>query len=625
MAKAASKYFFLFLFNILTISSSATLVGFAFNGRANTSVASSTSEVTSYDSLGRELNNVPSQRIRVYVADQRVLNLSSLLNSNASSSVDLYLNLSLVVDLMQSELSVISWLETNVLTTHPHVNFKSIILSCGSEEFAGKNVLPLILSALKSFHSALNRIHLNMKVKVSVAFPLSLLENLNTSHEGEISLIFGFIKKTGSVVIIEAGIDEEFSMAELLVQSLIKKAIKATSILPDSDILIDLVIKSPLVPNAGQVAEFTEIVSKFFENNTQIDELYADVSSSMGEFVQKGLKIVEEKLIPSPRRRLLNSLKTSIHDTTIFPTTPVPPDNKPTPTIVTVPATNPVTVSPANPNGTPLPIPSTTPVNIPPPTPVNPAAPVTNPAATPAPVTVPGGAQPVTNPVTAYPPPAGGNVPVPVTPPATTNAPAIPGQSWCVAKNGVSETALQQALDYACGIGGADCSLIQQGASCYNPNTVQNHASFAFNSYYQKNPSPISCDFGGTAMIVNTNPSTGSCVYPSSSSSSSSSAPPSPPASALTPPAQPASTSPPATTTAPPATTTSPPLTTSPGPGTPGSVAPPGVLNSSNPASGFGSDSPPIVNTSTSAGSQLILSSLTLATSFFIGLIILQI
>lgn len=625
MAKAASKYFFLFLFSILTISSSATLVGFAFNGRENTSAASATSEVTSFDSSGLKINNVPSKRIRVYVTDQRVLNLSSLLNSNASSSVDLYLNLSLVVDLMQSELSAISWLETNVLTTHPHVNIKNIILSCSSDEFAGKNVLPLILSALKSFYSALNRIHLDMKVKVSVAFPLPLLENLNTSHEGEISLIFGFIKKTGSVVIIEAGVDEELSMAELLVQSLIKKAIKATSILPDSDILIDLVIKSPLVPNAEQLAGFTEIVSKFFENNNQIDELYTDVASSVGEFVQKGLKIVEEKLISSSGRRLLNSLKTSIHDTTIFPTTPIPPDNKPTPTIVTVPATNPVTVSPANPNGTPLPIPSTTPVNIPPATPVNPAAPVTNPATTPAPVTVPGAAQPVTNPVTTYPPPAGGNVPVPVTPPATTNAPAIPGQSWCVAKTGVSETALQQALDYACGIGRADCSLIQQGASCYNPNSLQNHASFAFNSYYQKNPSPTSCDFGGTAMIVNANPSTGSCVYPSSSSSSSSSAPPSPPASASTPPAQPTSTTPPSTTTAPPATTTSPPVTTSPGPGMPGSVAPPGVLNSSNPASGFGSDSPPVVNTSTSTGSKLILSFLTLVASLVTGLIILQI
>ena len=118
----------------------------------------------------------------------------------------------------------------------------------------------------------------------------------------------------------------------------------------------------------------------------------------------------------------------------------------------------------------------------------------------------------MTNPVTTYPAPTGG-VPVstpvtnPVPPPATTNAPAIPGQCWCVARTGALETSLQAALDYACGIGGVDCSQIQQGANCYNPNTLQNHASYAFNSYYQKNPAPTSCDFGGTGTIVNTNPS----------------------------------------------------------------------------------------------------------------------
>ncbi|XP_039029628.1 PLASMODESMATA CALLOSE-BINDING PROTEIN 1-like [Hibiscus syriacus] len=257
----------------------------------------------------------------------------------------------------------------------------------------------------------------------------------------------------------------------------------------------------------------------------------------------------------------------------------------------------------------PAPFPTTTPITVPSTDTNNQTTvPVTNPVTTPEPVAVPGaGAQqpvknpvttypaptggvpvstPVANPVTTYPAPAGGvplstpvtnPVPNPV-PPATTNAPAVPGQSWCIARTGTSETTLQSALDYACGTGGADCSQIQQGGNCYNPNSLQNRASYAFNGYYQKNPAPTSCDFGGAATIVNTNPSTGSCIYPSSGSQS--------------------------TPTSTPATTTSTSTTT--GAGVPGWVTPPSVLNSITPGSSsattsvFGSDAPPDVSTSTS-------------------------
>lgn len=90
--------------------------------------------------------------------------------------------------------------------------------------------------------------------------------------------------------------------------------------------------------------------------------------------------------------------------------------------------------------------------------------------------------------------------------------------TWCVARSDASDQALQTALDYACG-GGADCAPLQSSGLCYLPNTVQAHASYAFNSYYQrKGSAPGSCSFAGTASIAQTDPSYGSCVYPSSPS-----------------------------------------------------------------------------------------------------------
>ncbi|KAI7731017.1 hypothetical protein M8C21_017411 [Ambrosia artemisiifolia] len=89
------------------------------------------------------------------------------------------------------------------------------------------------------------------------------------------------------------------------------------------------------------------------------------------------------------------------------------------------------------------------------------------------------------------------------------------GQTWCVANGKVGEKKLQEALDYACGEGGADCRPIQSGDTCYNPNTLEAHASYAFNSYYQKQARASgSCDFGGAAYVVSQPPRYGSCKFP---------------------------------------------------------------------------------------------------------------
>lgn len=98
-------------------------------------------------------------------------------------------------------------------------------------------------------------------------------------------------------------------------------------------------------------------------------------------------------------------------------------------------------------------------------------------------------------PVTTFSPPEG-------------NTTFLGGTTWCVASAGASQGDLQNALDWACGLGMADCSPIQEGGACFEPDTLLSHASYAFNNYYQQNGnSDIACNFGGTAALTARDPS----------------------------------------------------------------------------------------------------------------------
>lgn len=545
MARVVAKCIFFFL--SLTVCCSGTLVGFSYDAKKNSGTSSSIETISFL-----KKNKVSPSQIRVSVADSRILN--SL--SHTGIAVDLYVNGTLIENLQKSKASVLSWLRNHLITFTPHVNVSSILIN---RQSISHNQLHLLLPTLNSIHLALKSVNLDQQVKVAVEFPLSMLENSDKYYDKYLQKIAGFVRKCKSFIVIEAVVDGELSLGDQFVQSMIEKATFAATVIPYRDISMVLKVKSSAAPSAAEVAEFTEKVMKSLGNHAQISNqiygLFVDLSS-MEENKQKELHREVEQIFPSSHRELLNNdrpisavTRTTIHDsvtspTTVLPTAPVTnpvttpvtdPSTNPTPTIVTVPSTNPVTILPTNPVTTPISNPATTPVTVPVTTPVITVPstyPVTPPAAVPVtnPVTTPIGVPttpPVTNPVTTYPP--GGTSPTtpsttpvifPMPPPATSS-PVVSGQSWCVAKMGISDAALQNALDYACGIGGADCSVIQSTGSCYNPNTLHDHASYAFNSYYQKNPMPSSCDFGGTAMLVNTNPSSGSCIYASSSSSSS--------------------------------------------------------------------------------------------------------
>ncbi|CAL8148262.1 unnamed protein product [Prunus armeniaca] len=103
---------------------------------------------------------------------------------------------------------------------------------------------------------------------------------------------------------------------------------------------------------------------------------------------------------------------------------------------------------------------------------------------------------------------ADGAIPVTTMSPPEGNTTFLDGTTWCVALPGVSQVDLQNALDWACGLGMANCKAIQEGGACYEPETLLSHASYAFNDYYQQNGnSDIACNFGGTAAVTKHNPS----------------------------------------------------------------------------------------------------------------------
>ncbi|KAL6846819.1 hypothetical protein ACP4OV_024267 [Aristida adscensionis] len=74
--------------------------------------------------------------------------------------------------------------------------------------------------------------------------------------------------------------------------------------------------------------------------------------------------------------------------------------------------------------------------------------------------------------------------------PAPENNTPYKGPIWCVlsaaAGEKLNETAVGDALAYACGQGNGTCDAIQPGRECFLPNTAAAHASYAFNSYWQQ-------------------------------------------------------------------------------------------------------------------------------------------
>ncbi|XP_024533798.1 probable glucan endo-1,3-beta-glucosidase A6 [Selaginella moellendorffii] len=93
----------------------------------------------------------------------------------------------------------------------------------------------------------------------------------------------------------------------------------------------------------------------------------------------------------------------------------------------------------------------------------------------------------------------------------------LPGTAkiWCVANQSASTSQLQGGIDFACGPGGVNCSLITDpGQPCFLPNTTISHASIVFNAYYfLQRTNGGSCVFNGAAFLTSSDPSYASCEY----------------------------------------------------------------------------------------------------------------
>lgn len=105
-----------------------------------------------------------------------------------------------------------------------------------------------------------------------------------------------------------------------------------------------------------------------------------------------------------------------------------------------------------------------------------------------------------------------------VYPPPSVPPPPYRGPTqalWCVAKPTVPDPIILEAMNYACG-SGADCDAIQPNGACFQPDTLISHASFAFNSYWQRTKLVGgTCDFGDVAMLITRNPSNNQyfCIF----------------------------------------------------------------------------------------------------------------
>ncbi|XP_076932183.1 glucan endo-1,3-beta-glucosidase-like [Bidens hawaiensis] len=449
---ASSHFFLLLLSTFLTFLALATSGSIGVNyGRVGNNLPTPEKVVTLLKSQG-------INRVKVYDTDPVVL--AALSNTNIKVTVDLPNQLLRPAALIKT--FAVNWVDRNIVPYHPRTQIEAIAV--GNEVFADpKNTTGYLIPAMRNIHQALVKYNLHSNIKISSPVALSALQNSYPSSSGSFrpelirpvfKPMFDFLRQTGSYLMVNA---YPFFAYE-----------------SNSDVIsLDYAL---FRPNAG-MADSGNGLRYFNLFDAQIDAVFAAVAAVGFEDIPV---VVTETGWPS--RGGGNEIGASVENAAAYNGnlvrrvltgggTPLRPEVKLTVFLFAMFNEN-NKDGPDSERNYGLFYPNREKV-----------------------YDVPFNLEGLKD----YRP---------------VNGSGSGSGLWCVASD-VGKERLQMALDYACGEGGADCRSIQPGATCYDPNTLEAHASFAFNSYFQKTGRAAgSCYFGGAAHTVTQPPKFGKCELP---------------------------------------------------------------------------------------------------------------
>jgi exo-beta-1,3-glucanase (GH17 family) len=474
--------------------------------------------------------------VKLYSADQATLQALA----NTSIKVAVGVTNDEISLLAGSVTSAQAWVQTNIVAYMPATQFNYIIV--GDEVLTVSPELTAVLvPAMSNLYTALVNLELDSELKVSTPHNLGLLGKsfppsvgaFNSSLSTTMQALLAFLSRTNSPFMVNAypyfaysanpvNVSLDYALLQQqpnaaavtdintglhytnLLDAQLDAVYSAMERLGYGD--ISLAVSETGWPSNGDPDEVGCGITNAATYNGNLIKL---VSSNAGTPLRPGssfdvfiFALFNEDMKPGPSSErnfgLFNVDETPVYNVGLVQTSPSSSSSPPSPAAssptASSPPPTPAISTPAAPAPAAPTVPAVYPPPLPPPSP--PSAPATTPPASPS------------GPVAAPAPP--------------TQQPI--GKTWCVAKPGAAMQDLTNALNYACGEGGANCVPIQSGNPCYQPNTLNSHASYAFNSYYQLNGRNYwNCYFGNTGVITITDPSKSSCSCSPSTSSCSSS------------------------------------------------------------------------------------------------------